>query len=462
MKRLNQNGHARLVMYFAVTTGLALSLLGCQKKPIVQTPSTFDTQEILKVRKSSGPESNPQILISTGNPAEAARYAQHIKDDLQIDLDANLDSVISFCGYSGLTAREIEITPSDQLMARFPGDVISSRFFAPKIIDVSNAGGPATGKPLGWRKVVRLSTKTGSLAAAKGISSMFLLFNVFQDRTNVASDPFALCATDPTRCSKNNQAMLIVGSPQAGKDTAYWLVFETASVSGGKRTDNLVASFDGGDFPAIPSATPLQPYYIPRACAECHGGSSSQAKLNYLDSDHWNDRVQDGDDFPIVRTNSSNGVVFDGGRDTTSTGFKSAFSAVKTLNTEIRDQNRTAGGEDFQLRAVENWLALHATNIDFLPPIDRAIPPPASNPGAHVWNRANPDDEATLKLLDQFCFRCHSSVIYHVFDKEAVFQRKDSIARRLDSGTMPQDRILDTAEWKPKRDDLIKFIKALK
>src|ERR1700687_380538 len=222
MKRLNQNGHARLVMYFAVTTGLALSLLGCQKKPIVRTQSTFDTQELLKVRKSSGPESHFQILISTGNAAEAARYAQHIKDDLGIELDANLDFVIKFCGYEGLTGREIEITPSDQLMARFPGDVISSRFFAPKIIDVSNAGGPSTSKPLGWRKVVRLSAKTSSLAAAKGISAMFLLFNVFQERANVASDPFAPCSTDPTLCSKNNQVMLIVGSPQAGKDTAYW------------------------------------------------------------------------------------------------------------------------------------------------------------------------------------------------------------------------------------------------
>src|SRR2546429_1898677 len=106
MKRSNQNDHARLVMYFAATA-VVFSLSGCQNRPVAPAGPAFNPQEILKVRKSSGPESNFQILISTGNPAEAARYAQHIKDDLGIDLDANLDSVLNFCGYSGLTAREV-------------------------------------------------------------------------------------------------------------------------------------------------------------------------------------------------------------------------------------------------------------------------------------------------------------------------------------------------------------------
>jgi hypothetical protein len=253
--------------------------------------------------------------------------------------------------------------------------------------------------------------------------------------------------------------MLIVGIPQPGKDTAYWLVFENAAVDGGKRTDNLKATFDGGDYaPSDPTAE--KPYYLPDACAQCHGGNASHAKLNYLDTDHWNDRIQDDDDFSILRTNSQHGVLFDGGRDTTTPAFAAAFDAIKTLNTEIRDQNVAAGGEGFQVRAVENWLRIHATNRDFLPPIDRAIPAPATDPAARVWSRQNPNDEALLKLLNRFCFRCHSSVIYHVFDKEAVFRRKSTIELLVNLNVMPQDRNLDQ-NFAAQKADLIRYVHAL-
>src|SRR5258706_3188597 len=113
-----------------------------------------------------------------GKPGKSAIFRTPNQDDLGIPIDANLDSLLKYCGYDNLTAREIEVTPSDQLMARFPGDIIASRFFAPKIIDVSNVGAPASQKKLGWRKVVRLRAK-GDPASARGITQMFLLFNVF-------------------------------------------------------------------------------------------------------------------------------------------------------------------------------------------------------------------------------------------------------------------------------------------
>jgi hypothetical protein len=343
-------------------------------------------------------------------------------------------------------------------MTRFPGDVVASRFFAPKIIDVSDVGSPADTKALGWRKVVRLRVKAGSPAAAKGITAMFLLFNVFQNRADVASDPFVPCISDTGRCSQNNQVMLIVGRPVS--DTAYWMVFKNAAINGGERTDNLPATFDGGDIPVdAPSA--VKPYYLPAACADCHGRSADHAKLNYLDSDHWNDRIQDGDDFTILRTASTNGVLFDGRRDTSSAAFKAAFEAIRTINGEIKDQNRAAGGDDFPFRAVDNWLQIHSTNTNFLPPIERAIPAPTSNPGARVWSRGTPNDEALLNLLNRFCFRCHSSVIYHVFDKEAVFTKRRSIKALVQFNAMPQDRLMDP-HFTTEKGNLIRFVEALR
>ncbi len=460
MNRSGRRRYAALLTCGVIVLAATCGSLSCQeKKTEPPSKSGFDPQASLKLREVSGQEPNFQVLVNTGSPQGADQYAQDIKNDLGIEKDANLDTILKLCGYGTLTGRDIEIMPSAQLMARFPGDLVASRFFAPKIIDVSDVGGPANTKPLGWRKVVRFRVK-GPLATDKGITAMFLLFNVFQERADVANDPFLPCRQDTSRCSQNNQVMLVVGNPQAGRDSAYWMVFKNAAVNGGQRTDNLPATFDGGDFP-VGATSAVKPYYLPAACADCHGRSRVHAKLNYLDSDHWNDRIQDGDDFSILRTNSKNGVLFDGGRDTGSAAFKEAFEAVRTLNTEISDQNRAAGGENFQVRAVENWLRIHKTNTNFLPPIDRAIPAPPTNPNARVWNRQTPNDEALLKLLNQFCFRCHSSVIYHVFDKEAVFQEKGKIKAFVNFGLMPQDRKMDTEALKLKKEELLNYVNAL-
>ena len=51
-------------------------------------------------------------------------------------------------------------------------------------------------------------------------------------------------------------------------------------------------------------------------------------------------------------------------------------------------------------------------------------------------------DENLLPLMNQYCFRCHSSVRFHVFQKQAVIQRKPGILARVRSGNMPQDRKL--------------------
>jgi len=61
------------------------------------------------------------------------------------------------------------------------------------------------------------------------------------------------------------------------------------------------------------------------------------------------------------------------------------------------------------------------------------------------WTKANPIDAQVLPLLNRYCFRCHSSLRYDVFDKDAVISKKGAMANRLnlaptDKFAMPKDR----------------------
>jgi hypothetical protein len=69
-----------------------------------------------------------------------------------------------------------------------------------------------------------------------------------------------------------------------------------------------------------------------------------------------------------------------------------------------------------------------------------------------VWTAGQPTDEALLPMLNQHCFRCHSSVRYHVFEKRAVTSRAGSMVARSNACrddpkgcNMPQGEILDQA-----------------
>ena len=68
-----------------------------------------------------------------------------------------------------------------------------------------------------------------------------------------------------------------------------------------------------------------------------------------------------------------------------------------------------------------------------------------------------------LGVLDQYCFRCHSSVLYSVFDKQGVIDRKDDIAEYVqlpssDIDHMRQGRKLDGKTI----EDIVNYVQALK
>jgi len=303
------------------------------------------------------------------------------------------------------------------------GEILVSRFFAPKIINVRDPqtdGVPKGG--FGWRKVLRFQSREGSPARSNGLDTFYLLFN-FAD--NAPKFPEG-------KPAGQIQALLVPKYPTGGKhNDIYFLVYEALnSATPGKVGLFLVATFD------LAGTVPDDKYYVPTACGQCHGTEKENqpgGKVNYLDTDHWIDRT--GDDFKLVKAGD---VLVD--------SEAQAYDTIRRLNTEIEKQNSAViGASDpkFALLAVRKWLELHKEGEPnanrHVPPLARGFAEAAGDP---VWTAGADPDETLLPLMNQYCFRCHSSVRFHVFQKRAVIDRKSRIIARVTSGNMPQDRKL--------------------
>jgi hypothetical protein len=196
---------------------------------------------------------------------------------------------------------------------------------------------------------------------------------------------------------------------------------------------------------------------VPASCAQCHGhdqrsgnlsprpadGIFRAARLNYLDTDQWHD-ARDFDFRELKAT--PNAVVFDGGTDTAAPAFRAAMDVLRKLNRGVQAQNAGIDAGDFKVKAVEKWLANHASADAHVPPAQRLL-----DTGGGTWDAKNADEMALLESLNRFCFRCHSSVRYHVFDKRGVEDASLSFESRLTQPQtspryMPQGRVLSAAE----------------
>ena len=131
-----------------------------------------------------------RLLVDEGDADSAADYARYIEQEIGFPVQGTLDDLLRFSGFDTVTALELETRSSRDLMASYPDRLLASRFFAPKISDVSGIGGPAASKDLGWRKLVRLTVPPNTPAATRGIAAAYLLFNVVQPRVEIGSDPF--------------------------------------------------------------------------------------------------------------------------------------------------------------------------------------------------------------------------------------------------------------------------------
>lgn len=448
----------------AVILAACASLAGCQ-------PAGTDTVQ----KESRGDKAvvelpRIEILVETGRPEDAKAYYRETFDALGIT--HNVDSgepgmalMLAYLGYPDVKPEDLENTPSPELMRRFGEDLLVSAFFAPKITDISQQG-PANIN-VGWRKVIRLRAKPDSDAARHDIAAGFLLFNKFQGKDH-SRDPFEE-RKDHSNESLTTQLILVRAKKGEGTDPIqrplHFFVFGRAT-EGAKLKLALQASFDAAA-PEVEAElakkNPIKDYFVPIACGQCHGGLTEdpetgdprvlfdRQKLNFLDTDHWFDRVQDGDDFAFIRTDNRFGVLFDGGTNAASTQFAEAFDVLRRLNREIEEQTRRVEPDpsrpSFQLRAVAKWHELHPSGDNAHKDVfARALPPLAG--AGPTWDRAAEPDRTLLPLLNQYCYRCHSSIIYSLFDRHEVACRKARILNRLNrppgsAGAMPQDRVLD-------------------
>ncbi|MER9375418.1 hypothetical protein [Mesorhizobium sp. M0491] len=381
-------------------------------------------------------------------------------------LSTSIADLLAYFGHTNVKSSDLHALTSQQLMALGSNDeILAIRFFAPKITDVAEKPTDPPAGGFGWRKLVRFKAKAGSPADSNGIGTLYVLQNTFE--ATATGDPF-----DPDRnVSKFNQVIITrkLGSgPYTGdKRPTFFMTYgpfvkldsagkpekiDGAFQENGPIIFNLKATFDEDDRdPETNSAA--QEYFVADSCQQCHGGFSQvRGKLNFLDTDHWFDRVLpeygltdskfNEEDFTSL-AQSPFGLLYDGGKDTAAPEFASAFDAIRKFNEEVKAQNtEVGGGNNFQLNAVTKWLELHgpgASGINRVPPAGRGF-------GTDPWNPAREEDRKLVYYLNRYCYRCHSSVSYNVFDRAAVAQRVAGINERAvdvgDSGFwMPQDRI---------------------
>jgi hypothetical protein len=384
----------------------------------------------------------------------------------QIESTKITDLLIYF-GYSNVQPKDLHRLSSSDLMAKgASGDILATRFFAPKITDVHDQPVAVPEFGFGWRKLVRFRPTADSPAAAKGMLALYFLQNTVVAKAT--DDPYDA----DNAVSLFNQAIVARKKPVGGSfgdslRSAYFLTYgplvkvkevqegntvrkvpDKASgdfENDGKLTFSLLATFDENDRNPETNSKAKE-YFVPEACEQCHGGRI-RGKVNFLDTDHWFDRVLPAyglaeakfslEDFTAIAA-SPHGILYDGGKDTNTAQFKAAFDVIRGLNEGIKAQNADAGGSQFQLRAVTKWLDLHATDSQRVPPIKRGF-------GNQLWEENN-DHKKIVYYLNRYCYRCHSSIAYNVFDRQAVIARKGTIERKVleierPFDWMPQDRI---------------------
>ena len=427
--------------------------------------------------------------VETGSNALALVYYEetltvlglnpnHLTGQTLVDTQT-LSGMMAYLGYGALEAVDVQKLPSTVLenysllrakvshptsfQAAFDSAGIqnrpnmrSTRYFSPKITDVADdstgASKPHDKVDFGWRKLVRFVPSDGSPAKAHGVTQAYLLFNIFQG--DLPRDQAAFDHNE----SVNTQLILERDNTPANPLTFF--VYGRLS-QGGKLITFLTASFDARS----PSVNPTHQYFVPHACAECHGGlrdgnSNFKMRLNFIDTDHIFDRLLRPNDF-VDLIYTQHGALFDVGKlpgqdSDLKKEQQSAFESIQFINSGIETQNRQVDGGDppaFQTLAAHRWNALHkgwgdpelgrdVSRWERAGLFDRVI---STDPNTPVWNAADPVDFELLPLLNQYCYRCHSQLRFTIFDKGAVVGRKDRIDTYLSSTFMPQDRILSDA-----------------
>lgn len=384
--------------------------------------------------------------ITTGSTNEALKYyanEEKLFPGLRLTNGVTpLDDVVAFLGYSlsgakletldpaVLMAPQLEATngglglgSNDPSGARFRnGDILASRFFAPKIVNIS-----ATNPTPGWRKLIRLRSRPNSPAMKAGVDSGIILFN------------FLVAANEQPFTNRSFNTQVMLQAPTL-PDRLYWLDFD----SNQNLTLALNASFDAADLTHVGN----HDYFVPDGCNACHGspGNYRPPMVNYLDTDHWFDRLED--DFLPLKT-AGTPLLFDAKtNDPTQPSFVEAFDVIRRFNEEALRQNNLVHSDSFEAEAARTWLRLHQNSEAHFPPVARGF----SSNGAPTWQAS---DAEGLNRLNRYCFRCHGSVYFSIYDRAKVLGIAGDMQARIKPNPnqlkrpgfkMPPDRTLDPVE----------------
>lgn len=396
-----------------VSVVVALAFAGCaarQPEPLRDESGTMRDMPAREV-----------AAFNRGSEPDAEAYYERISAPSELNWDIPGSScgtlVGEFLGRPSITCADLgakETTWSQR------DGVVGVRFFSPKI---SMFGATHADAEIGWRSVVRVESSPGSPARRARIHFAYFSFNRHAKFGDAIPDEFY-----------NVQSILVKERIQAGETSTYWLAYDGFD----RLLTSITATFDGLDSSMIGSS-----YYLPQVCIQCHGTSQRRGFLNFLDVDAWFDRTAPGDDFEGVAP-----VLPDAPAGPTSRAFLRIFDQIRILNEGIEEQNRKVGAPDFVIEAARSWNAKHG-RARLLPPDRRGV----GSRRDRTWDADDPIDAELLPMLNRYCYRCHSSRVFNVFDRRSVVRLKHRIERVVsDDGTepprMPRDRRLtpDTVE----------------
>jgi hypothetical protein len=384
---------------------------------------------------------DPQPSITPGSEQGAKDYYAKIAGPLKFELDprtTKLDDFLQYLGYPTSADKlrlldpailmnparvaspdGLQIPPQGLAGASVrPGDILATRFFAPKIVNIDAAAKDLASLKVGWRKLVRLKARPDSRAARAGVEAAIVLFNFFAP---AGQDPFQAP-------SINTQVMLLAPSHP---ERLFWLDFDPQNLLGLA----LTASFDAANLPNGGT----RDYFVPDGCNACHGsiGNLRPPMVNYLDTDHWFDRLDDV--FAVLKT-ANTAVLFDAHtNDPTQGPFVAAFDVIRQFNEEALAQNALVQGDTFEAQAARTWLQLHAQSDEHFPPVARAFGPEPR------WQASEAEG---LGRLNRYCFRCHGSVRFSIFNRQAVVDRAGQMRQRL-APSQAQQRANPTFKMPP-------------
>ena len=289
---------------------------------------------------------------------------------------SSIKNLLAYFGYPDVNARDLHQLSSDQLMELgSAGDILATAFFAPKISRVDTPP-PATPSAFGWRKLIRFKAKAGSAAQSNGMELLYFLQNVFEKsptgnpfdadkNVSVFNQAIATRKVGSGPYSPQKRALYffaygpLVKCDQAGTPSTCRLNDVPIKVGGQFQDDGaigfgLVASFDARN--PETEAPGKDFFYVPRSCEDCHGKSITNGKVNYLDTDHWFDRVKPSFGLPDAKFSQEDftalsqlealspprhGILYDGGPDLTTPQFKQAFDVIR--KTQRGDQSAEFG-----------------------------------------------------------------------------------------------------------------------